>query len=62
MSKEELAFRLMKRYATEMTCLECVYYKPDECGHYKCMAEEDVKLQCEEQFDEWLEEGVNDCY
>ena len=57
-SKEELAFRMYQKYVMQQNCLECVFYKADDFGHYKCAAEEWIQLNCEQQFEEWMEEDM----
>lgn len=58
-SNDELAFRLYPKYVMQTTCLECVFFKKDKFGRYKCSAEEWITLNCEEQFQEWLEEDMD---
>lgn len=56
MSKEELAFRLYGKDYFQVTCLECVMYKPNKHGKYVCTS--DTCDQCREQFEDWLNEEM----
>ena len=58
-NKEELAFRLYGKDYFQRTCLDCVFYKKDEFGHWKCNSEEH-EADCERQFTEWLDEDMDD--
>lgn len=58
MSKEELAFRLYGKDYFQQRCDECVMYKPDGFGKYKCMSKE-FYSNCKKQFEEWLDEEMN---
>lgn len=57
-SKDDLAFRLYGKDYHKRTCLECVFYKADRYGSYKCTAEDYVSDECERQYMEWLEEEM----
>ena len=56
-SKEQLAFAMFQRDYFQLTCLECIMYKKDKHGSYKCTSAEN-ELRCEECFAEWLEEDM----
>ena len=58
MSKEELAFRTFIREATGLNCPQCVWYRKDKYGRFKCRAEEWIQVTCEKQFADWLKESV----
>ena len=56
LSKEDAVFRLLGKLYFKTTCLECVMYKPDQFGKYKCTS--DTCDQCWQQFEEWLDEEM----
>lgn len=58
-SKEELALRMYGKDIFNRACWECVFYKKDQYGHYKCVADNIVKDNCEEQFEQWLQENMD---
>lgn len=56
-SNEELAFRMYGKDYFQRTCLECVFFKSDVHGHWKC-TEATYEAECERQYQEWLEEDM----
>lgn len=52
-SKEELAFRMFPKDYFQQSCLDCVFFKEDAYGHWKCSSQED-EAECERQYAEWL--------
>ena len=54
LSKDELAFRMFQRGYFGVTCLDCVFYKKDTYGRWKCSSLENEE-ECERQYAEWLE-------
>lgn len=57
LSKEDAVFRMFGKEMWSRRCDECVFYKPDEYGKYKCAnpAQEDT---CYQEFEEWLNEDM----
>jgi hypothetical protein len=58
-SNEELAFRMYGKGYFLRTCPDCVFFKQDEYGAYRC-ASKQHEPECREQFEEWLEEDMDD--
>ena len=50
-------FRMFGKEMWNRRCDECVFYKPDNFGKYKCTnpTQEDV---CYQEFEEWLKEDM----
>ena len=57
-SNDELAFRLYGKGYFQRTCLECVFFKEDEHGHWKCKSAENAE-ECERLYQEWLDEEMD---
>ena len=57
LSKEDLAFRLFGKEIWNRSCEQCVFYKVDKFGKWKCtnLEQED---RCYEEFQDWLEEEM----
>lgn len=56
-SKEDAVFRMYEKFYFHMTCLECVFYKADKYGKYKCTS--DMQDSCLDQFEDWLNEEMD---
>ena len=43
----------------QRTCFDCVFFRKDEYGVYKCISYVN-ELQCRSLYEEWLEEDMDD--
>ena len=53
LSKREVAFRI------KSDCFSCVFWGPDEYGHYKC-GEPETEETCRAGFEEWMRKEIDE--
>lgn len=57
LSKEDAVFRMFGKEIWNRRCDECVCYKADKFGKYKCTNQEQEDV-CYQEFTDWMDEEI----